>query len=146
MPDFSAPPLAGEQIDPVTARAIELAALLRQRGASLTATNPDVRRWAADGVSDADALKALEIAQQRRSDKGDPSPIPAGYLTPILNDLRLVPGTAGARASPAEQRRQRKDEWLDKLLPNHRCATTPPQMKDLNDERTLDAETTRRLG
>lgn len=140
-------PLAAmPEIDPITARAIELAGLLRQRGASLTATNPEVRRWAAEGVSDADALKALEIAQQRRSDKGDPSPIPAGYLSPILNDLRLVPAASGANVSPAELRRQKKDKWLDQLLPNHRGATAPPTMKDVDDERTIDAEASRRLG
>ena len=141
----SSPPLSPTpEIDPITSRAIELAGLLRQRGASLTATNPEVRRWAAEGVSDADALKALEIAQQRRANRADPSPIPAGYLTPILSDLRTLHPGGGARASPAEQRRQKQDAWLDELLPNHR--RKPQPAKDLNDERTLDAEAPRRLG
>ena len=53
------------------------------------------------------------------------------------------PPGGGARASPAEQRRQKQDQWLDELLPNHRRRANEP--KDLNDERTLDA-TPRLLG
>ena len=134
----AAPPSA----DPITARSIELAGLLLQRGAKLTATNPEVRRWAADGVTDGEALQALEIAQQRREMKADPSPIPANYLSPILRDIRSTPPGGGARASPAELRRQKQDQWLDDLLPNHRPKKT---MKDVSDERTLDA-TPRSLG
>lgn len=134
----AAPPSA----DPITSRSIELAGLLLQRGAKLTATNPEVRRWAADGVTDGEALQALEIAQQRRETKADPSPIPANYLSPILRDIRSTPPGGGARASPAELRRQKQDQWLDDLLPNHRPKKT---MKDVSDERTLDA-TPRLLG
>lgn len=134
----AAPPSA----DPITSRSIELAGLLLQRGAKLTATNPEVRRWAADGVTDGEALQALEIAQQRRETKADPSPIPANYLSPILRDIRSTPPGGGARASPAELRRQKQDQWLDDLLPNHRLKKT---MKDVSDERTLDA-TPRSLG
>lgn len=134
----AAPPSA----DPITSRSIELAGLLLQRGAKLTATNPEVRRWAADGVTDGEALQALEIAQQRREMKADPSPIPANYLSPILRDIRSTPPGGGARASPAELRRQKQDQWLDDLLPNHRLKKT---MKDVSDERTLDA-TPRSLG
>lgn len=134
----AAPPSA----DPITSRSIELAGLLIQRGAKLTATNPEVRRWAADGVTDGEALQALEIAQQRRETKADPSPIPANYLSPILRDIRSTPPGGGARASPAELRRQKQDQWLDDLLPNHRPKKTK---KDVSDERTLDA-TPRSLG
>ena len=137
--DGSAAPLSA---DPITSRSIELAGLLIQRGAKLTATNPEVRRWAADGVTDGEALQALEIAQQRREMKADPSPIPANYLSPILRDIRSTPPGGGARASPAELRRQKQDQWLDDLLPNHRLKKT---MKDVSDERTLDA-TPRSLG
>lgn len=137
--DGSAAPLSA---DLITSRSIELAGLLLQRGAKLTATNPEVRRWAADGVTDGEALQALEIAQQRRETKADPSPIPANYLSPILRDIRSTPPGGGARASPAELRRQKQDQWLDDLLPNHRPKKT---MKDVSDERTLDA-TPRSLG
>lgn len=60
-----------------------------------------------------------------------------------VGSLPSPPPGGGARASPAEQRRQKQDEWLDELLPNHRRNATEP--KDLNDERTLDA-TPRLLG
>ena len=71
--DGGAVPLSA---DPITSRSIELAGLLIQRGAKLTATNPEVRRWAADGVTDGEALQALEIAQQRREMKADPCELP----------------------------------------------------------------------
>jgi hypothetical protein len=76
--------------DAITERAIELAVLLRKRGAAVTGSNPDVRKMAEQGVSDGEALAALEKAQQQRSDKADTSPINAGYLLSIM---------AGARAS-----------------------------------------------
>lgn len=60
-----------------------------------------------------------------------------------VGSLPSPPPGGGARASPAEQRRQKQDQWLDELLPNHRRNATEP--KDLNDERTLDA-TPRLLG
>lgn len=113
--DASAAPLPAVS-DPITARACELAGLLRQRGAALTATNPEVRQWAADGVTDGEALQALEIAQQRREMKADPSPIPANYMTPILRDIRNNPPGGGARASPREMERQRKAQWAKDLV------------------------------
>lgn len=132
MPDFAAPPLStAPGIDPITSRAIELAGLLRQRGAALTATNPEVRRWATEGVSDADALKALEIAQQRRADKADPSAIPAGYLTPIIRDLRNQPPGGGARASPRDTERQARRKWVEEL-------TTVSGQGGEDDGRTID--------
>jgi len=134
MPDFAAPPLStAPGIDPITSRAIELAGLLRQRGAALTATNPEVRRWATEGVSDADALKALEIAQQRRADKADPSAIPAGYLTPIIRDLRNQPPGGGARASPHETERQARRKWAEELT-----TVSGPGQGGQDDGRTID--------
>lgn len=134
----AAPQPATPGIDPITSRAIELAGLLRQRGASLTATHPEVRRWAAEGVSDADALKALEIAQQRRADRSDPSPIPAGYLTPILADI-TNPNTGGPnhgkprRPSAAD----RRASVIAELTGANRRAA---QGEHDSDERTLPGE------
>ena len=72
--------------DHLHARAIELTAMLRQRGAALQASDPRLRRWAETGVTDAQALAALETAQQRREEQGNPQPINAGYLDAILKD------------------------------------------------------------
>jgi len=79
------PPAAA--IDPITARAIELSALLTRRGAALQASNPTVRGWAERGITDAQALTALEIAEQRRSDQANPQAINAGFLNVILGDV-----------------------------------------------------------
>lgn len=70
--------------DAITERSIELAVMLRKRGAAVTSSNPDIRSMAEKGVSDAEALAALERAQQQRHDKGDTSPINAGYLLAIM--------------------------------------------------------------
>ena len=74
----------------------------------------------------------LAVAEGRRREAANVTALPAA-----------IP-SGGARASPAEQRRQKQDAWLDELLPNHR--RKPQPAKDLNDERTLDAEAPRRLG
>lgn len=130
----SSPPLASPiGSDSITTRACELAGLLRQRGAALTATNPEVRRWAEEGVSDAQALQALEVAQQRRADKADPSAIPAGYLTPIIRDLRNQPPGGGARASPHETERHARRKWAEELT-----AVSGQGQGGQDDGRTID--------
>lgn len=94
VPRDESPPAAA--IDPITTRAIELSALLTRRGAALQASNPTVRGWAERGITDAQALTALEIAEQRRSDQANPQAINAGFLNAILGDV-IAPK---ARASP----------------------------------------------
>jgi uncharacterized protein YdaU (DUF1376 family) len=88
-------PTHAAAFDPIVSRSIELVALLK-RGASLQASNPIVRAWAESGVTDAQALTALEIAEQRRADQGNPQAINAGFLNTILGDVV----TPRARASP----------------------------------------------
>lgn len=72
--------------DPIHGRAIELTTMLRKRGAALQASDPRLRRWAETGITDAQALAALETAQQRREEQGNHQPINAGYLDAILQD------------------------------------------------------------
>jgi uncharacterized protein YdaU (DUF1376 family) len=83
-------PEAGTQptaaADPIHGRAIELTTMLRKRGAALQASDPRLRRWAETGITDAQALAALETAQQRREEQGNHQPINAGYLDAILKD------------------------------------------------------------
>lgn len=87
-PDDAVRPAISEpdQEDALSARAIELTAMLRKRGANLQASDPRVRSWAANGVSDAQVLTALEVAQQRRADRGTSQPINAGLIGAILAD------------------------------------------------------------
>lgn len=89
---------------PVQERKLELVSMLRKRGAALQAGDPRVERWAANGVTDAQALQALEIAQQRREAAGSVAPINAGYLDSILGDL----STTGTKAA---QPRTRSDRY-----------------------------------
>lgn len=95
--------------DPIHSRAIELSVLLRQRGAALQPSDPRVRSWAEGGVTDAQALAALETAQQRRHEQGNHQPINAGYLDAILK----------ATANPSNQQPNRKrsihDERADTI-------------------------------
>ena len=76
---------------------------MRNRGARLNASNPDVRSWAERGVTDVQLLTAFDLAEERRAAKGDPSPVNAGLLTAILRDLTAHAG-GGARASPAARK------------------------------------------
>ena len=87
---------ASPPADPITARAIELASMLIHRGAALQASDPRVRRWAETGVSDAQALTALDTAQQRREEQANPQPVNAGLIDAILGDLTAP----NSRASP----------------------------------------------
>ncbi len=91
------------QIDPLTLRAIELVGLLRPRGAKLQASDPKVRGWAEAGITDAQALAALERAQQHRADAGDPSPVNAGYLESILKTSATAGRPGGGKPSVADQ-------------------------------------------
>ncbi len=84
--------------DPITTRAIELTALLRKRGAKLQASDPKVRAWAESGITDAQALAALEKAQQQRADKADASPVNSGYLESII---RAGPVGMKSRGKPS---------------------------------------------
>jgi uncharacterized protein YdaU (DUF1376 family) len=88
--------------DAITTRALELAILLRKGGAALTGSDPNVRKWATAGISDAQALTALETAQQNRAATCSSQPINSGYLDSILsaNDTK-----------PAEPKRGKGPPW-----------------------------------
>jgi uncharacterized protein YdaU (DUF1376 family) len=77
--------------DAVTGRAIELASLLIKRGAALQASDPRVRGWATNGVTDTQALQALDIANERRSQQANPAAVNAGFLDAILGDVTRPP-------------------------------------------------------
>lgn len=129
----SSPPLASPiGSDPITTRACELAGLLRQRGAALQASNPTVRQWAADGVTDAEALTALDLAESRRANSNKPQQaINAGLLNAILPDVRTAPPGGGARASPRDTERQARRKWAEDL-------TTVSGHGGQDDGRTID--------
>ena len=90
--------------DPVTSRALELTALLRQRGAAVQPGNPHVRRWAESGVTDAQALTALETADRRRCETGSANPVNAGLLNAILADVQATERSPPRRRSLHEER------------------------------------------
>lgn len=100
-------PNAAALADPIIGRAIEITALLTKRGAAIQASNPTVRAWAEQGVTDTQALQALDIANERRQEQANPQPVNAGLLNAILGDLRNKPM---ARASPAIRRQTVSDE------------------------------------
>jgi hypothetical protein len=104
----------------ISERAIELVAMLRQRGASLQASDPRVRAWAANGVSDARVLTALETAQQRRADRGASQPVNAGLLDAILRD------SAPARAGP----KARKTETMEERNRRALAGWKPPELRE----------------
>jgi uncharacterized protein YdaU (DUF1376 family) len=106
--DEGSPPPAEPPADPLQARVVEIAVLLRRRGAALQTGDPRLRRWAETGVTDAQLLTALETAQQRREDQRNAQPVNAGYLDSILADgaeqSRDSPGRRKTRAEIEHQR------------------------------------------
>jgi len=103
------PAAASSPADPITARAIELTVLLRQRGAALQASDPRIRGWAERGVSDAQAMTALETANERRASKANPQPVNAGLLDSILADTVRETGPPWSQR-PRQTRRTIHDE------------------------------------
>lgn len=112
-PDPPDPPPPRLPTDPIGARALELSVLLRARGARLQHHEPTVRAWAERGVTDAQALAALDQANAQRADKADPTPVNAGYLNAILATASTPGATHGStRFSPARYTAQRLAEAL----------------------------------
>ena len=52
----------------------------------LNATDPRLIEWVEHGVTDAQALTALDTAERQRTAKRDTSPINCGYLDGILRN------------------------------------------------------------
>lgn len=98
--------------DPIQARSLELVQLLRQRGAAIAAGNPHARRWAEAGITDAQALSALETAERRRADTGSVQPVNAGLLNAIIDDASTPRGTPN-KPTPGQQSADAAQRWLD---------------------------------
>jgi uncharacterized protein YdaU (DUF1376 family) len=130
--------------DPVSDRALQFVLLLRERGAALQCGDPRVRGWAERGITDAQALQALEIAQQRRSDAADPTPINAGYLDAILRDTGTTPAS---RSPPGRMTREDSRRIAaGTRLPEFRAACAAEQEHSDDDGRTIEGNATRLLG
>lgn len=95
-------PAAEPPADAFTARAVEIAVLLRSRGAGVAAGEVRLRDWAQRGITDAALLTALETAVQRRTAAGSVQPVNSGLLESILADGTGPP----ARASPRKGGKQ----------------------------------------
>lgn len=92
----------------VSARALDIAVLLKQRGVIIPPGDVRMRRWAQDGISDAVLLAALETATLRRASRGCSNPVNAGLIDSILADAQAPP----ARASPRGKQAAR-EAYLD---------------------------------
>lgn len=100
-PSGEKPPKPAPDADAITVRAVEIAVLLRQRGAGVAAGEIRLRDWAGRGITDAVLLTALETATQRRTAAGSVQPVNSGLLDSILADAPNPMGTSPpARASP----------------------------------------------
>ena len=102
------PPPDPPRRDPIQARAVEITHLLRAKGCALQPSDPRVQAWANAGRSDAELLTALETAERRRADAGNPQPVNAGYLDSILAD---VAGPGRSRDSPEGGKSNRRDRY-----------------------------------
>lgn len=124
-------PPAAALADPVDVRVLEIVQLLRQRGAAVQTGNPQIRRWAEQGVTDAQLLQALETAEERRAAARSAAPINAGFLDSILADIR---------AGPLQGRRQKFDP---SAYVNRNRTRKPEESPDHDDARTIDVQAKR---
>ena len=105
--------------DAVTARAVEITVLLRQRGAGVAAGDVRIRNWAERGVGDAALLMALERAERQRERSRSAQPVNAGLLDAMLSGN--AGGAPPARASPAQQR----TDWVRQACPGFAAQSEP---------------------
>lgn len=106
------PPASGAHADAITARSVEIAVLLRNRGAGVAAGEARLREWAQRGITDAALLAALETAQRRRADAGSVQPVNSGLLDSILADVTPMGTSPPARASPAGGKQAAREAYL----------------------------------
>lgn len=104
------PPSPEPSADAITARSVEIAVLLRNRGAGVAAGEVRLREWAERGITDAALLAALETAQLRRADAGSVQPVNSGLLDSILADVVPMGTSPPARASPSRGGKQAAHE------------------------------------
>lgn len=143
-PQAAASPPKSIALDAVTQRATELVLLLRGRGAALQAGDPRVRSWAERGITDIQALQALDLAQQRRHDAADPKPINAGYLDAILQDAGLA---ATSRSPPGRMSREdARRIAAGTRLSDFRAACAADQQGQTDDSSTIEGTATRLVG
>ena len=133
------PPPDSPRRDPIQARAVEITHLLRAKGCALQPSDPRVQAWANAGRSDAELLTALEIAERRRADAGNPQPVNAGYLDSIL-----AGGAPRSRDSPGRRqtRAERRADWDEKM--NAVIAAHAGQPRREIDMGTIDASSATR--
>lgn len=112
--------------DPVDVRVLEIVQLLRQRGAAVQTGNPQIRRWAEQGVTDAQLLTAYETAEERRAAARSSAPINAGFLDSILSDIRAGPAARAPRR-PAS-RAQRVSDWMHEAAESVRQTERPREI------------------
>jgi uncharacterized protein YdaU (DUF1376 family) len=91
----------------IAKRAIEIVVLLHKAAPPInSASNPHVRQWAADGVSNEKLLAALDIARDNRYRTSSHQGINSGYLDSIIN--------APARAPPKPSKRLPVEDYATK--------------------------------
>lgn len=112
--------------DPVQVRVLEIVQLLRSRGAAVQTSNPQIRRWAEQGVTDAQLLTAYETAEERRAAARSSAPINAGFLDSILSDIRAGPAARAPRR-PAS-RAQRVSDWMHEAAESVRQTERPREI------------------
>lgn len=107
--DDSPPLFDPENSDPIpdeaTARATQIAVLLRRNGAcqNTHSGSKGIAELVDLEATDAQVLTALETAKQRRKDTGSSQPVTAAYLVPIVRDMQLEP--------PAKAAKPPQDVW-----------------------------------
>lgn len=80
-----------EPDEDLSRRAVALAVAVRQMGGNVTASDPKVRQWAAQAVTEAQIAEAMRRAKARREEEGSAQAIGAGFLDALLRDVLNPP-------------------------------------------------------
>lgn len=85
-----------------------LAKLLRSKGIDVAPGRPDFREWVEKGLTEDEALAAVEAARQA---KPAPEPIPWTYLAKVLTTMRTAADSVPDKPKQGAAPKQDQDRW-----------------------------------
>ncbi|KXJ63022.1 hypothetical protein AXY46_03115 [Achromobacter xylosoxidans] len=101
------PPSQGDYLPNPTPYGL-LAKLLRSKGIDVAPGRPDFREWVEKGLTEDEALAAVEAARQA---KPAPEPIPWTYLAKVLTTMRTGADSVPDKPKQGAAPKQDQDRW-----------------------------------
>lgn len=105
--ESDSPPSQGDYLPNPTPYGL-LAKLLRSKGIDVAPGRPDFREWVEKGLTEDEALAAVEAARQA---KPAPEPIPWTYLAKVLTTMRTAADSVPDKPKQGAAPKQDQDRW-----------------------------------